>query len=96
MLINFCSLFFRWWKDVGLGDRLSFARDRLIEYFFFATGIVFEPHLGYCREELTKAFALVAIIDDFYDIYGTPDELNLFTSAVQRLVGFFCLISGCI
>nr|WBW04292.1 terpene synthase [Ficus erecta] len=74
----------RWWKDVGLGDRLSFARDRLIEYFFFATGIVFEPHLGYCREELTKAFALVAIIDDFYDIYGTLDELNLFTSAVQR------------
>ncbi|XP_038987779.1 alpha-terpineol synthase, chloroplastic-like isoform X2 [Phoenix dactylifera] len=74
----------RWWKDVGLGDKLSFARDRLIEYFFFATGIVFEPHLGYCREELTKAFALVAIIDDFYDIYGTPEELNLFTNAVQR------------
>ncbi|KAK4739819.1 hypothetical protein R3W88_003516 [Solanum pinnatisectum] len=34
---------------------------------------------------LTKVIAMVTVIDDIYDVYGTLDELELFTHAVQRM-----------
>ncbi|KAJ4753153.1 Isoprene synthase [Rhynchospora pubera] len=34
----------RWWAEIGLKDKLHFARDRLVEIFFLATGIAPEPH----------------------------------------------------
>uniref|UniRef100_A0A7N0SXC3 Uncharacterized protein n=1 Tax=Kalanchoe fedtschenkoi TaxID=63787 RepID=A0A7N0SXC3_KALFE len=74
----------RWWEETGLARQLSFARDRLVECFFWAAGLVPEPESRQCRKELTKLAVLVTIIDDVYDVYGTLDELELFTQAVQR------------
>lgn len=75
----------RWWRTTGLGE-LSFARDRLMENFLLAVGISFEPQFGYKRKMATRIFALITTIDDVYDIYGTLDELELFTAAVERFV----------
>ncbi|KAM7500244.1 hypothetical protein LguiA_024658 [Lonicera macranthoides] len=36
------------------------------------------------RRMSTKVNSLVTIIDDIYDVYGTLDELELFTNAVER------------
>lgn len=77
----------RWWKNTGLGEILRFARNRLVESFLWTVGIDFEPRFGSCRKTLTKAIALITVIDDIYDVYGTLDELELFTDAVERLVG---------
>ncbi|KAF9663313.1 hypothetical protein SADUNF_Sadunf17G0027200 [Salix dunnii] len=74
----------RWWRRVGLATKLHFARDRLIESFYWAVGVAFEPQYSDCRKSVAKMFSFVTIIDDIYDVYGTLDELELFTDAVER------------
>lgn len=65
---------------------MKFARDRLMVHFLWTVGVGFEPQFGYCRRMLTEVNALVTLIDDIYDVYGTLDELELFTDAVRRFV----------
>ncbi|KAK9001203.1 hypothetical protein V6N11_082991 [Hibiscus sabdariffa] len=74
----------RWWRAMGLSEKLSFARDRLMESFFWTVGMVPEPQFSNCRMFLTKTVKLITIIDDVYDVYGTLDELELFTDAVEK------------
>ncbi|XP_049351825.1 (R)-linalool synthase TPS5, chloroplastic-like [Solanum verrucosum] len=74
----------RWWKNICLAEKLSFSRNRLVENLFWAVGTNFEPQHSYFRRLITKIIAFVGIIDDIYDVYGTLDELELFTLAVQR------------
>ena len=49
-------------------------------------GIIFQPQFGYCRRMLAKVIAPVTTIDDVYDVYGTLEELELFTDVVERFV----------
>ncbi|CAL9152028.1 unnamed protein product [Musa hybrid cultivar] len=74
----------RWWSNLGLAQRLPFSRDRLVENYFWTVGCAFEPQFARCREAQTKANCLITTIDDVYDVYGTMDELELFTDAVDR------------
>lgn len=74
----------RYWKNLGLGERLSFARDRVVEAYLWALGTTFSPQDGYCRKVTTLAVATVTLIDDIYDVYGTVDELVIFNRAVER------------
>ena len=52
----------------------------------YQIGLKFEPQFGYFRRMFTKVIALITVIDDIYDVYGTLDELKLFTDIVERLV----------
>ncbi|XP_031260215.1 (R)-limonene synthase 1, chloroplastic-like isoform X1 [Pistacia vera] len=74
----------RWWKNSGLEEKLSFARSRIVTSFLWGMGMAAEPQFAYCRKMLTKAVALITAIDDFYDVYSTLPEAELFTEAVQR------------
>jgi len=76
----------RWWKNTKLGENLIFARDRLMEIFFWSVGMIDQPQFGCRRVNLTKLGSLLTIVDDLYDIYGTLDELKLFTDAIERFV----------
>lgn len=73
-----------WWSNLGLAQRLPFSRDRLMENYFWTVGWAFEPQFARYRETQTKAICLITTIDDVYDVYGTMDELELFTDAVDR------------
>ncbi|XP_071722521.1 terpene synthase 10-like [Rutidosis leptorrhynchoides] len=74
----------KWWRSTGLVEKLNFARDRLVENFLWTTGVFFEPEFGNFRRSLAKVNLLITTIDDVYDVYGTLDELELFTNAVKR------------
>ncbi|RZC46230.1 hypothetical protein C5167_039179 [Papaver somniferum] len=74
----------RWWRSLGVATKLNFARDRLVECFLWSMGIAVEPQYGRCREWLTKVMNFVLIIDDIYDVYGSLEELELFTEVVER------------
>ncbi|XP_031256310.1 valencene synthase-like [Pistacia vera] len=74
----------RWWKAIDFATKLSFARDRLVECYFWILGVHFEPKYSISRKYMTKIIAIASVIDDIYDVYGTLDELKLFTNAIER------------
>ncbi|KAG2684193.1 hypothetical protein I3843_10G064300 [Carya illinoinensis] len=73
----------RWWRNLGLREILNFARDRLVEAFICSVGLACEPQHSCFRKWLTKAINFILIIDDVYDVYGTLEELEIFTKAVN-------------
>ncbi|KAL2466529.1 Alpha-humulene/(-)-(E)-beta-caryophyllene synthase [Abeliophyllum distichum] len=74
----------RWWKELDLVTILPYARDRVVECYFWAMGVYHEPQYSVARIILTKTIAMTSIIDDTYDAYGTVEELEVFTEAIQR------------
>ena len=78
----------RWWKELDFTTKLPFARDRLVECSFWMLGVYFEPQYVQSRRFLTKVIAMISILDDIYDAYGTIEELNLFTEAIERFDEF--------
>ncbi|KAI3456994.1 hypothetical protein Pfo_013657 [Paulownia fortunei] len=73
----------RWWKALDFANKLPFARDRVVECYFWSFSVYFEPQFHIARRILTKVIAMTSIIDDIYDIYGTLDDLQLFTNVIQ-------------
>ncbi|KAL5848158.1 hypothetical protein ACOSQ4_006171 [Xanthoceras sorbifolium] len=76
----------KWWKNLDFIGRLPFARDRLVEGYFWMVGLYYQPdwHYSISRKILAKGVVILTFIDDTYDAYGTPDELTLFTDAINR------------
>ncbi|XP_010514205.1 PREDICTED: beta-myrcene/(E)-beta-ocimene synthase 2, chloroplastic [Camelina sativa] len=73
-----------WWKETGLGSQLQFVRDRIVENYIWTVGMIHEPQFGYVRRIVAIVAALITVIDDIYDIYGTLEELELFTALVEN------------
>lgn len=47
-----------------------------------------DPILSEQRVELTKPISFVYLIDDIFDVYGTIEELTLFTEVINRYALF--------
>ncbi|KAM0018849.1 putative (-)-beta-caryophyllene synthase [Helianthus debilis subsp. tardiflorus] len=74
----------RWWKRLDVPNNLPYIRDRLVECYFWALSVYFEPKYSQARIFLAKVFSVTTIIDDTFDAYGTYEELKIFTEAIQR------------
>lgn len=81
----------RWWVNLGVIEKLRFSRDRMVESFMYAGGVAFEPQYGSLRKWLSKVIKLVLIIDDICDVYGSLDELECFSKAVDRFEHYYYL-----
>nr|QIN90834.1 terpenoid synthase [Oncidium hybrid cultivar] len=74
-----------WWRNCGLiCEELNFIRDRLVENYLWSIGFNCQPEFGRSRKAIAKINCLVTTIDDIYDVYGTLDELKLFTNAIKE------------
>ncbi|KAM7473342.1 hypothetical protein LguiB_020585 [Lonicera macranthoides] len=74
----------RWWKELNFKEKLPYARDRVVECYFWALGVHFEPQYSLSRKFLTKVGTMTTILDDTFDVYGTLEELFLLTDAIER------------
>ena len=85
-LLYLCLVYIlnRWWKDLKVETNFSFARDRIVECYLWTLGVYFEPQFSVGRKLLTKVTAISSILDDIYDAYGTFEELQVLTPAIQR------------
>ncbi|PWA48782.1 terpenoid cyclases/protein prenyltransferase alpha-alpha toroid [Artemisia annua] len=59
----------KWWKAFDVTNNLPYARNRLVECYFWAQGVYFEPIYSRARLFLTKVLAVATILDDTYDAY---------------------------
>lgn len=62
-----------------------------MENFLWTVGLAFQSQFGHFRRVMTKVNALITLIDDIYDVYGTLEELELFTNVVDRSAPHFCI-----
>jgi hypothetical protein len=85
--VNLCHL--RWWRDLGLAKELKFARNQPLKWYTCSMVCLTDPELSDERLELTKPISLVYIIDDIFDVYGTLEELTLFTEAIKKYASIF-------
>nr|UNA06918.1 terpene synthase 3 [Jasminum sambac] len=74
----------RWWNQLDLSETLTFTRNRVVESFLWSVGVASDTQHASVRKSLTKVIMFVLIIDDVYDIYGSMEELECFTRAVNR------------
>ncbi|GAY54792.1 hypothetical protein CUMW_159450 [Citrus unshiu] len=75
----------RWWIDLDFSTKLAYARDRIVElYFWILMGAYYEPKYAFGRIFMSKLISMISILDDTFDAYGTYDELKLFVEAVKR------------
>nr|QIQ56012.1 cembratrien-15-ol synthase 31 [Eremophila lucida] len=74
----------RWWKSTGLAEKLPFMRDRIVESYLAAIEVLAPREYGYARTMMMRFFHLTTAVDDMFDIYGTPKELQLFDDAMRR------------
>ncbi|XP_031480939.1 trans-ocimene synthase, chloroplastic-like [Nymphaea colorata] len=74
----------RWWRELELDEKLSFARDRLAESYLWGVTTCPEPQHSDSRKVLGKLVALLSVLDDVYDLYASIDEVELLTKASER------------
>ena len=83
-MYSFSVIYNRWWRDIGLAKELAFARDQPLKWYIWSMTCLTDPILSKERLELTKSISFIYMIDDIFDVYGSLDELVLFTEAVSR------------
>ncbi|KAI9377281.1 hypothetical protein POPTR_019G044900v4 [Populus trichocarpa] len=78
------SILSRWWNDLNFSEEFPYARDRIVEIYFWANAIHFEPQYAFSRMVVTKYTKFVSLLDDTYDAYASFEEIQHFTNAIER------------
>lgn len=81
-----CLYNYRWWKKSEFATKVPYARERVVEGEFWPLAMSYEPKYSIERKIVGKLVACISVLDDTYDAFGTIEELELFTQAIQRLI----------
>ncbi|KAL6639376.1 hypothetical protein ACP70R_023106 [Stipagrostis hirtigluma subsp. patula] len=73
-----------WWQDLSRDIAIHYARERVVEFYFFSYAMFDEQEHTHARMILTKLFQLYTILDDTYDVHATLDECRKLNEAIQR------------
>ncbi|CAL5030107.1 unnamed protein product [Urochloa decumbens] len=71
-----------WVKESRL-DQLAFARQKLEYFYLSAAGTIFTPELSDARILWAKNGVLTTIVDDFFDVGGSTEELKNLVALVE-------------
>uniref|UniRef100_M4FIJ1 Uncharacterized protein n=2 Tax=Brassica campestris TaxID=3711 RepID=M4FIJ1_BRACM len=73
-----------WHKEMEFESKITYTKHRVTEAYLWALGTYFEPEYSQARVTLASVVILLTALDDMYDAYGTGDELELFTYALEK------------
>ncbi|TKW06508.1 hypothetical protein SEVIR_7G245100v4 [Setaria viridis] len=71
-----------WVKESRL-DQLPFARQKLAYFYLSAAGTIFTPELSDARILWAKNGVLTTVVDDFFDVGGSTEELENLVTLVE-------------
>ncbi|KAF5746709.1 casbene synthase chloroplastic-like [Tripterygium wilfordii] len=71
-------------KESNLASNYFYARDRIVELYSWAVSMLYGPHYAQARRTFTQMMMMCVIVDDTYDAYGTYEELQQFSKAIER------------
>ncbi|KAF9612185.1 hypothetical protein IFM89_038443 [Coptis chinensis] len=63
------------WVEENRLDKLNFARQKQAYCYFSAAATLFHPELSDARMSWAKGGVLTTVVDDFYDVGGSKEEL---------------------
>lgn len=65
-------------------DQLQFARQKLDYFYFSAAATIFTPELSDVRILWAKNGVLTTVVDDFFDVGGSKEELENLVALVEK------------
>ena len=74
------------WAVKNRLDKLKFARQKLAHSYFSAAATVFQPELSDARMTWAKHSMLAILVDDFYDMGASQEEMDNLTQLVEKYV----------
>ncbi|CAI0375606.1 unnamed protein product [Linum tenue] len=74
-----------WWNCLDVPSNFPYARDRLVECYYWLICMYFEPKYRFARIIATKILAVLSILDDTYDNLATYEEARTLTEAIERM-----------
>ncbi|GMJ10491.1 terpene synthase 21 [Hibiscus trionum] len=74
----------RFWEENMFSSKLPYARERYVEGYTWINSLFYEPRYTQWRIVLSKLLVVISILDDTFDAYGTPQELQRFIDALTR------------
>ncbi|CAN0926008.1 Alpha-copaene synthase [Linum grandiflorum] len=73
-----------WWGSLEVKTKFKYARDRVVECYYWMYAIYFEPKYRLARMLVTKMISTLSLLDDTFDSFGTLEEVDILTQAIQR------------
>ncbi|CAL5183397.1 unnamed protein product [Lathyrus oleraceus] len=74
----------RWTEKYGMSN-MGFGREKsTYSYFAVAASFTSLPHDSYVRMLVAKTAIIITVADDFFDSFGSLNQLEILTKAVQR------------